>query len=282
MYYFINTLSPYAGQILKTASGGTVHSVYRKTINLLIGGKLTALQAADSPLSPISLICSLSADAMKDLPVCQGDPVSLRDGYIEIHTATSPLRFSYADAVYKDLCLSHSPAPDSCEILAAHIRKALKDTKTGGFEIIFNKRINNDSSLIFQVAKKHIQEASALYREGKPSESARELSRLLGLGIGLTPSGDDFLCGVLAGLFLSGQNGTTFAQALRAEIRAHLADTLDVSAAFLSCALDNQFSLAVNSLYTIPSSEELLTVFSEIGHSSGMDTLCGVLFALEL
>lgn len=129
-------------------------------------------------------------------------------------------------------------------------------------------------------AKKHIHLTDELCRLGDYPEAAVRLSRLLGLGIGLTPSGDDFLCGVLAGLHMAGNDSHPFTQRLRSELANRLSDTIDISAAFLSCALDQQFSLAVNRLYRLPTAEEILASFEEIGHSSGTDTLCGILWSL--
>ncbi len=129
-------------------------------------------------------------------------------------------------------------------------------------------------------AKKHLLLADELCRLGDYPEAALRLSRLLGLGIGLTPSGDDFLCGVLAGLHMTGNDRHPFTQRLRSELANRLSDTIDFSAAFLSCALDLQFSLAVNRLYRLPDACEILASFEEIGHSSGTDTLCGILFSL--
>ena len=109
---------------------------------------------------------------------------------------------------------------------------------------------------------------------------------------------------MLAGLILTGQTESTFAKSLRKTIAEHLNDTVDVSAAFLHCALKGQFSLAVNHLLVNTGCESpqdtsyvkcnpqitpgianvpaITKNFLAIGHSSGTDTLCGILYALEL
>ena len=58
-------------------------------------------------------------------------------------------------------------------------------------------------------------------------------------------------------------------------------DTNDISRAFLDCSVQHHFSLAVNSLTDLPSADRILNVFSAIGHSSGIDTLCGVAYGLS-
>ena len=89
MQIMITDLSLYAKTILEQHSSWTVHSVYRKTINLQSGDLLLALQTAGSPLSPISLITDLSEagmDAQKTVPgmeipssALQTDQANVRD-----------------------------------------------------------------------------------------------------------------------------------------------------------------------------------------------------------
>ncbi|MFR6218675.1 MAG: DUF2877 domain-containing protein [Enterocloster bolteae] len=65
------------------------------------------------------------------------------------------------------------------------------------------------------------------------------------------------------------------------EITSRRFDTNDISRAFLDCSVQHHFSLAVNSLTDLPSADRILNVFSAIGHSSGIDTLCGVAYGLS-
>lgn len=112
------------------------------------------------------------------------------------------------------------------------------------------------------------------------------LSELLGLGIGLTPTGDDFIVGYLsvveAGLVDDKLN-----------IRDSLNDlyifklTTRVSALNVKGALNHSFNgkivnlynnISSDSEYFIKSAKELL----KIGSSSGLDTLSGIYFALTI
>lgn len=281
----IKQMSCYAKQLLRGASRGTVHSVYRRTINLTIEGsgkRLAALQTEESPLSPISLITGLSASDMEALPIKKGDAVKFSGGCLEIDSFGKTCRFFYSDAKKCDLKLPGPVSAAARTKLSANIACALSQAETGGFEMIFNSKTNSRTPIHLLAAETRIRHSTHLYREGRPLEAASELLRLLGLGAGLTPSGDDFLCGVLAGLRLAGLEHGQFATALKEGIAGHLSDTVDVSAAFLSCALENQYSLAVGGLYHLPAPGEISCAFSAIGHSSGMDTLCGVWHALNL
>ena len=118
-----------------------------------------------------------------------------------------------------------------------------------------------------------LTQAETILRTGAP------ITDLIGLGIGLTPSGDDFLCGVLAGLLLLGLQDSQDFRHLSAEISRNLAKTNAISAAFLRCAMNGQFSEALVTLGSV-SFAQSLQMFHDIGHSSGADTLCGLYFAL--
>ena len=62
MIFHITKLSTYAVQILQNHTTGSVHSVYRNTVNVIVNDHLLALQTANSPFSPISLITDLETD----------------------------------------------------------------------------------------------------------------------------------------------------------------------------------------------------------------------------
>ena len=76
MCHVITTTSTYADQILSCRISGTVHSVYKKTINIRLGQHLLALQSTASPLSPISLITDMEGKSMDQLPIRPGQPVN--------------------------------------------------------------------------------------------------------------------------------------------------------------------------------------------------------------
>ncbi len=283
MEYNITHLSYYAKTILKHLKTGTIHSVYRRTINLTDGSNILSLQSDHSPLSPISLITACPADGIGGLEVKPGDAVVFDKDGLHLQSAAHSHHFTFKDAICHDLRLSDSLDSRSCSILVSRISDALSSAAAGGFASLFSDKnmTGEELSLILRAARDHILHSSELCARKDYPEAALELSRLLGLGIGLTPSGDDFLCGVLAGLHFSGNNRHIFAHCLKNEIAGRLTDTIDISAAFLSCALDGQYSLPVNMLYQLPDSASILAAFGEIGHSSGTDTLCGILWSLK-
>ncbi len=108
----------------------------------------------------------------------------------------------------------------------------------------------------------------------------------IGRGIGLTPSGDDFLIGLLAidqvFQFLSAD----FRPVLL-ELAAEGKWTTSVSNAYLTCACNNQFSsLIKNTIDALDGSlqnwQQAITDLADSGSTSGCDTLAGILAGANL
>jgi Protein of unknown function (DUF2877) len=106
---------------------------------------------------------------------------------------------------------------------------------------------------------------------------------LIGLGPGLTPSGDDVLAGALLGLHAMGH--ATLAAQLGTHVAAASANgTSPLSAAFLRCAIDGETSAplhqALSAALTNADWPTALDTLNHIGHTSGWDHLAGFLIAL--
>jgi hypothetical protein len=112
---------------------------------------------------------------------------------------------------------------------------------------------------------------------------------LMGLGQGLTPAGDDFLAGVLSALRFHGQSlGRPVLPHLFGEsLAAHAAGrTTPFSAFLLGCAASGGLARPLADWLDAAhggrtdEAARLVTDIAEIGHSSGLDTLCGMALAL--
>ncbi len=112
---------------------------------------------------------------------------------------------------------------------------------------------------------------------------------LLGFGPGLTPSGDDALCGVILALsaMRTERAAGTLGRLAEAVSRECAEATTALSAQFLSAAIEGQGSgvlhafvvaLVSGEMARIPAAMEKL---SRVGHSSGLDAAAGVIIALR-
>lgn len=264
-------------------SEGHVHSVYRKTVNIQFGDQLFALQCAGSPISPVSLICELTSSQLESLPIHTEDRVSVSAGTLTIHTSSNQeFHFSLSECNKIHTFLDvHLSVLQQAELLHS-LNKILSSGTCDGLARILCPFPDTDVPLYLPVAKKNISSSLSAFQAGLWNESAALLGKMIGLGIGLTPCGDDFLCGVLAALVLCGKEKHPFTVELENYIHSHLKDTNDISSAFLNCALQHHFSQAVQTLSSGATSQQIQTMFEQIGHSSGMDTLCGIAYVLKL
>ena len=272
----ITELSVYADGILKQYSMGTVHSVYRKTINLSLGEKLLALQPSGTSRSPISLLTELPTDIFETLAFRAGDEIRIeKDGL-----CGAQVRFFTGNALLKENRISEALLPERCLEIGKHLHRLLCREQTGVFCQIMSGQSGEETEVLVRASKQCLEEAKTRIQNKRWEQAAECLCRLVGLGIGLTPGGDDFLCGMLAGMEMGKQKDHPLAEALRRQIVQNLYRTNDISRAFLACALEGQYGQLVLDFY-VKSTEEILLEAKKIGHSSGMDTLCGIVYFFE-
>ena len=109
---------------------------------------------------------------------------------------------------------------------------------------------------------------------------------LIGLGPGLTPSGDDLLGGIF--LALSALNQTKLRDRLWAALEPELEHlTVEISSAHLAAAADGLAAAAVHAALNALLSHDTATLpyhvqaLGALGHSSGFDTLAGIVLTFD-
>jgi hypothetical protein len=117
--------------------------------------------------------------------------------------------------------------------------------------------------------------------------NTRGLEKLIGLGHGLTPSGDDFLAGVVMGLFKMQENREAELLACNLYRAAH-GKTTAISLAFYralaECWVAEPHSRFLRTLGRAEARERerSLNLVSSFGYTSGWDTLAGIVFGISL
>lgn len=110
------------------------------------------------------------------------------------------------------------------------------------------------------------------------------VKNLLGLGHGLTPSGDDFLCGLLIALNLPQSPFYQQRDNLKQAVLANLTLTHPISIGFLHDACLSQVSqpvqLFIQHLYQSQCPRSVIQQVTALGHRSGYDLLSGLLAGL--
>ncbi len=111
-------------------------------------------------------------------------------------------------------------------------------------------------------------------------------SQVIGLGEGLTPSGDDLLVGFLAVIHLAGHAPMLLYTS--SWLEPLIVHTTDLSAAFLRCGLAGHFSepmvCLAHTLYSAAPHDWQIPAanLARVGHSSGVDAMVGMAFGSQL
>lgn len=159
-----------------------------------------------------------------------------------------------------------------------------------GLICLYRPQAQQQSPLIVRYAHRpvlHLRDVIEAHAAGCGAEIHPQLlCNLLGLGPGLTPSGDDLLGGVLLALHAVGAQ--ELARALWANIEPEThRRTHAISRAHLCAAAENYCSQTIRSALTsvltgdLDSLSEAVNLVGAIGHSSGWDLLTGVCLALQ-
>jgi hypothetical protein len=143
---------------------------------------------------------------------------------------------------------------------------------------------DRSSEPLVRRARQGLQSLRLAIAASNPANLDDAATALLGLGHGLTPSGDDVLSGAVIMLHALGR--TTAAAALAEATRSHMrARTSSLSCAFLEAACDGEPNAAVHgaieALMSGSAPHEVIKPLAALGHASGFDILAGILIAAE-
>jgi hypothetical protein len=140
-------------------------------------------------------------------------------------------------------------------------------------------------SPVGRAARTPVSDMRAWLAEAAQSDPTPWVRALTGLGPGLTPSGDDFLCGAMIVLHILGHRPALFD--LAAAVRACATSTNRISRAHSAAAAAGQGSAAIHELLDDLLRGERsdldgrLDAIDRIGHCSGWDALAGLVTALR-
>ena len=162
----------------------------------------------------------------------------------------------------------------------------------GGCKAFYVQRFleiyQKDESLVEKELTKRIESFYDNLMDNKLDKE--DIKRLIGLGIGLTPSGDDFLTGFLASISIFNFN-IDLVDKIKAYIYPFLSSTTDISSAMLKAALEDKYREFLNEfIYSffgyreekfVGAFKNLLTVGSSSGTDMSIGVLIGFAYTLE-
>lgn len=269
-----------------------VHSVFRTSANLVYQGQLVTLLDDTRPLYPCAVRLGGSLPTLT-----VGEPALISRERILFPRSGFTVTLDRAQVTSLSLLSPPSklqqPHPAAAEALRETI---LTRGKPEGFAPLLTMLEASPSPLpdnpYVRYAADRIPALFAALRQRDAEAAGEAAYSIAGCGIGLTPSADDFLCGVMASVLASAiargeQNKwlpITAAMAERAAPRTNL-----ISAAFLRQAACGQLSsdvlTLIRTLYSsvlslrLPSAAMNVIAF---GETSGTDILTGIYFGQKI
>ena len=277
---------------------GSVHSLFRQACNLQLEshGLLTLLPSEkDNVPHGIRLNISSQPVFLDFLRV--GQSVACRGGILRVDGADLSIDLQSAHPWSIDLqelridldqqAQAHSWAVARSEWKTYHRKSGLLGIREG-LSPSRRQPVTSAASEVPLEWSPHI--ITALLqgtRDFQFEEVRASVKPLIGLGPGLTPSGDDFLVGYLAGLWATAGNRpsrTQFLAALDAEISEAARYTNEISCAYLRAAVKGHVSEPIATLAQqlretndMRSVEATTQAALQVGHTSGADGVLGLL-----
>ncbi|HEX2995414.1 MAG TPA: DUF2877 domain-containing protein [Anaerolineales bacterium] len=270
----------------------SVHSVFRSALNLRLNGEnnlITLIASNDDDLPQGIRIEIPDEFTFEDFGL--GELVFCRDGILRFNNNSLTIQLSGARRWKCDLpALEFDRADPATSAAWRFVWEALNERQRISKAEIVAERLLDESKqegVLHRASKamRDLRHATQQYQSNIPA-----VEGLIGLGSGLTPSGDDLLVGYLAGLWCAVRG-----QSERAQFISRLGETVvslssrtnDISRTYLYHAVRGQVSSRLANLAEAISqgtNHERLSEIAEasfkVGHTSGMDAVTGLLIAL--
>lgn len=278
-----------AREICECGGGASVAAVFARSLYLRVGADFLCVGEEAIGNGPLTLIADVGVPA---LGLRAGMPALISPRAILIGGA---LRLSLErSATWRPPAWPAAASPASlaatCAALAA---RAAREAPPDGLARIVagvphaaptpSTRLADERVAAFQLWLGAELKRSALASMRRARHVPPPVNGLIGLGPGLTPSGDDFLCGALATLDALGECGAraALADAVRREASAL---TSPLSACLLRAAAAGHFGDRLHRAACdaiTGRAEAAAAALAGIGHSSGWDMLAGIVATLR-
>jgi hypothetical protein len=270
-----------ARAILRSEAGLRVHSVFERAVNLVDeSGTLLGLIGPAGGEGPATVVLS----GVPSWRVVPGDSCPIRAGRLVIGVA----ELDWVDArVWRPRHASRTVDAAELRRRTVRVARALADIDDrGGFHRFVRATPAPSDSVTSAWIGALASITTAMATDTDPTDAIRGL---VGLGPGLTPSGDDFIVG-LACTFdrLGDPRAATLRTAIGVVLAERPARTTDIGAARLRHAAAGRLEEASERVLREMLSgdgarlEDAAIVAANWGHSSGIDTIVGMLRAMKL
>jgi hypothetical protein len=244
-----------AAGILRGPARGSVHSVFAQAVNVRLGtGSMLSLHGPGVLRAPFAVALARWPLPARPRP---GTLVTVFRGQLRL----GPARIGWSDAAWVDTRVAADPGARTA---LARVASALPDGPPPGLG-----------------AAAGIAALAAAIAGGDAAGFLAQALGLVGLGEGLTPAGDDCLCGVLAALHRCASPILDDARVAGTLAEAARTRTTDLGREFLLHAIGSRFAEPLLDLVSGDPrrAEAGVRALRTFGASSGADTLAGVRLA---
>jgi hypothetical protein len=275
---------------------GQVHSVFDSAANLSLAdaGLVTLLAARSGNLPRGARLDTPPGYSFED-HLEPGLAATCREGILSFSGSTfavdlRPARVWQSDLKTLAIDLSLTQAMAGWRIALAGLRQH-PGTRTGIAGAVFDLDAAGAPSPLVRAARGPIHALADAALRFDVAGSAVAAGKLIGLGPGLTPSGDDFLVGFMSGLWACAADNLyriAFTDGLGLEISRFAGRTTDISRAFLLDAARGEASEPLTALATAIRDgvevdvREAAQVALGVGSASGVDGVAGLLAGLSM
>jgi hypothetical protein len=272
-----------------------VHSVFQSSINLRlnkVNRLLTLITSSEGDLPQGIRIDAPTNFTFENFQT--GEPGICQSGILQFKDTLLTVQMRGAHRWKCDLPALMVDASDSAVSAAWSLvwRALTKRQKLWDSEIVAEEILHSKESVAGSVSRRAGQAMRDLLNDTRRYQltETTAVSALIGLGPGLTPSGDDLLIGYMAGLWSTVQarnERIEFISSLGKRIIRLSRMTNDISRTYLSHAVRGQVSSQLANLAeAICHGEQPEPLYNiaetamRVGHTSGTDTVTGLLIGL--
>lgn len=277
-----------AQSLFDDQQSGSVHSVFDNTVNIIVQDCLYALSSNDFVHTPMSILFNISSAEFQKLTFNRNDQVCFnREGLsVNGYFASRKHAIIHNDVINP---FDFENDKDRLTSLQQDVLSFLKSFQTKGEMVNALKALlqqqHEDLSMLGNYFFDQFQHIKAATHTKK---KVQLMAQLIGAGQGLTPSGDDFISGVLASLHytLHVTSNPWILDDVVDKVTTKITSTTRISQEYLRFAMEGQFNAYVHQLFEQHQNNQpvhdSLQKISTIGHSSGSDFLVGMYFGLEI
>ncbi len=268
-----------AEDLKNSEKSGKVHSRYKNVVNLFIEGRFFSVHNSKISMTSLSIIVEDALEVQRD------DTVIIMEHGIQVGREL----LEYGNVETWNPVVERRIPLERAKVVLKELKTSLIEYKShAGYADSAVTPIGEKDDFLTAILRKRVWKLKSDFLEHVLSEQKiweDFLKENIGAGIGLTPSGDDFIVGLLFAMKCSDVDGIF--EKLVEIVEENLEYTNDISGAFLKSACKGEFSQKLHELAK-GISEEKESIKEEIdniassGHSSGVDTLNGIVVGWEL